>query len=87
MRQLDEQILEYLRSYGVAFPSDIANHPSTSASTEAVRERAEILAGMDLITISNRGTLLELTAEGAMYLRGEYRADLQPPQIDRSGTS
>jgi uncharacterized protein with NRDE domain len=85
MRQLDERILEYLDRYGVGFPSELANHPGVSASAAAVRERAEILAGMDLLEISNHGTLLEITGEGRMYLRGDLRADLRQPRVDRSG--
>jgi hypothetical protein len=84
MRQLDERILEYLDLYGVAFPSELANHPSVSTSAGAIRERAEILAGMDLLEISSRGTLLEITGEGRMYLRGDLRADLRLPRVDRS---
>lgn len=84
MNTLDERILEYLCSHDVAFPTDISSHPDISASTDTVRERSELLAGVDLVAFHEKGDLIEITTWGRSYIRGDIDARLHEPRIDRS---
>jgi hypothetical protein len=81
---LDERILEYLCTHDVALPTEIGDHPDISASTDTVRERAELLAGVDLVSFHERGDLIEITTWGRSYIRGDINAELHEPRIDRS---
>lgn len=84
MKQLDDRILEYLHSNGLATPDMLARERGFSASEGHIGERCRMLQYAGLV-VPLHGDMYELTIDGILYLKGKIDAEHRPwPTVDRA---
>jgi hypothetical protein len=83
MKAQDDRILEYLDREGWASPSLIESEASIDISEGHVEERLRMLCYAGLVA-PIWSDAYEITAHGAMYLKGDLDVEHQPtPTVDR----
>ncbi|WP_193571709.1 hypothetical protein [Haloarcula sp. JP-L23] len=77
MEQLDERIMEFIRSEGWASPRLLEGERGFSASEGRIRERCMCLHYAGFIEPIH-GDMYDLTSEGILYLKGDLDAEHYP---------
>ncbi len=80
MEQVDEKILEYMRSEGWASPSVLARERSIVASEGRIRDRCDRLVYAELAAPLS-ASVYDITMDGLLYIRGELDARHKPTRL------